>query len=211
MEFNSVRLLLTLLLGVLVPAVCPAQDFSADAVFIDRDATAGSLEADKSAHNPSRLFVSEEKIRLEMGRPTGTILLVNAAEQTAFAVFPAKKEYEPLAGAVSEYFRVSDPEDACHDWQKASAQKVDCEKVGHEIVDGRPTVKYRNKNASDVAISAVWIDPELKFVLKWQSAGIGAELHNIQEGKQAADLFTLPSDYDVPKPRKGTNKGFSNK
>ncbi len=170
MKLNAACLAVILLLGV-APAVCPAQDFSADVVYID-------------------------------GK-------VNAADQTAFALIPAKKEYEPLAGGLSEYFRVSDAEDACPDWQKAAAQKVDCEKVGHEVVDGRQTVKYRNKLASDVAISAVWIDLGVKFVIKWEGAGTGVELRNIQEAKQAADLFTLPSDYEVPKPRKGASKGFS--
>jgi len=208
MKFNATCLAVILLLGV-APAVCPAQDFSADVVYIDGKVNAASLRADTSAHNLSRLFVSKDKMRLEMGGLTGTVLLVNAADQTAFALIPAKKEYEPLAGGLSEYFRVSDAEDACPDWQKAAAQKVDCEKVGHEVVDGRQTVKYRNKLASDVAISAVWIDLGVKFVIKWEGAGTGVELRNIQEAKQAADLFTLPTDYEVPKPRKGASKGFS--
>ena len=49
----------------------------------------------------------------------------------------------------------------------------------------------------------------VKFVVKWEGTSTGVELRNIQEARQAADLFTLPSDYEVPKPRKGTNKGFS--
>ena len=163
---------------------------------------AASPKAGASGHDLSRLFVSDDKIRLEVGGSARTVLLLNAAEQTAYALFPAKKEYEPLAGGVSEYFRVSDAENACPDWQKSSTQKIDCEKSGHEVVNGRQTVKYRNKGASDVAISAVWIDLKLKFVVKWEGAGSGVEVRNIQEGKQAADLFTLPSDYDIPKPGK---------
>jgi hypothetical protein len=210
MKLNAACLAVILILCV-APAVCPAQDFSADVVNVDGKVNAGSPGADTSAHKLSRLFVSKGKIRLEMGGPTGTVLVVNAAEQTVFALFPAKKEYEPLAGGVSEYFRVSDAEDVCPDWQKVSAQKVDCERVGYEVVNGRKTVKYRNKSASDVAVSAVWIDLEMKFVVKWEGAGTGVELRNIQEAQQAADLFTLPSDYEVPKPRKGAKKGFSHR
>jgi hypothetical protein len=206
MRRNSALLALTL--GV-AHYVCPAQDFSANVVFIEGTVTAGRASAETSVHNSSRLFVSNQKLRLEIGGPAGTVLLVNGAEHTAFAIFPAKKEYEPLAGSPSEYFRVIDAENACPDWQKASVQKVDCEKIGHEVVDGRQTVTYANRSASDVAISAVWIDVALKFVVKWEGAGTGAELHNIQEAKQTEDLFTLPSDYDAPKPKKGTNKGFS--
>ena len=210
MKLNAAYFAVILLLGA-APAVCPAQDFSADVQFIEGNLNALLSKPGNSGHDLSKLFVSADKIRLELAGSTRTILLLNTAEQTAYALFPAKKEYEPLAGGFSEYFRVSDAEKACPDWQKSSAQKIDCEKVGHEVVDGRETVKYRNKGASDAAISAVWIDLKLKFVVKWEGAGSGVELRNIQEGIQSADLFTLPSDYDLPKPRKGTNKGFSHK
>jgi hypothetical protein len=211
MNLKAACVVAALLLG-LVPAVCSAQDFSADVTYLVSDQqVVGSRGADNSAHNPSKLCVSKDKIRLETNGLVGTILLVNGDEQTAFALSPAKKEYHPLAGGLSEYFRVKDPENACSDWQTEAAQKIQCEKAGREMVDGRQTVKYRNRAASDIATSAVWIDLGLKFVVKWESAGAGVELHNIQETQQAADLFTLPSDYEVPKPRKGAKKGFSSR
>ena len=210
MKLNAVYFAVILILGA-APAVCPAQEFSADVQFIEGNANTPSPKPGTPGHDLSKLFVSADKLRLEMAGSTRTVLLLNGAEQTAYALFPAKKEYEPLAGGLSEYFRVSDAENACSDWQKSSAQKIVCEKVGHEVVDGRETVKYRNKGASDVAISAVWIDLKVKFVVKWEGAGSGVELRNIQEAKQAADLFILPSDYDIPKPRKGSNKGFSHR
>jgi len=201
-----------LTLGV-ASALGVAQDFSADVVFVDGNVNAGPAKADTSSRNqnPSRIYVSNDKMRLEVGGPAGTVLLVNGTDQTAFAILPAKKQYERLAGGVSEYFRVNDAQDACPDWQKASVLKVDCEKLGEEIVDGRQTVKYRNRTASDMAISAVWIDPKLKFVVKWEGAGKGAEFRNIQEAKHAAELFQLPSNFDLSRPLKGTSKGFSNR
>lgn len=205
MKIKAVFVAAILLLGV-VPAVCRAQDFSADVAYLPTGNGAVT-----SAHNPSKLYVSKDKIRLETRGPAGAILLVNEGEQTAFALSPAKKEYQPLAGGLSEYFSVKDAENACPDWQSAAVQKINCDKVGHEVVDGRQTVKYQNKGASDIAIVAVWIDLRLKFVVKWEGAGTGVELHNIQEAQQAADLFTLPSDYEIAKPRKGTSKGFSNR
>jgi hypothetical protein len=198
-----------LLLGQ-VPAACSAQDFSADVTYLASGRPGVSTGgADNSAHSPSKLYVSKDKIRLETNGLVGTILLVNGDEQTAFALSPAKKEYQPLSSALSEYFRVKDAENACPDWQMAAAQKIQCEKVGHEVVDGRQTVKYRNKVASDIATSAVWIDLGLKFVVKWESTGARVELHNIQEGQQADGLFTPPADYEVPKPHKGAKKGFA--
>ena len=198
-------------LGTL-PAALAAQDFAADVIYRSgENPRAAAIATETPSHAPSRLYVSNDKMRLETRGSMGTILLVNSEEQTTYALFPSKKEYEPVAGGLSEYFRVKDAENACPDWQNAAAQKIDCEKIGHELVDGRQTVKYRNKGASDVAASAVWIDVVMKFVVKWESAGTGVELRNIQEGQQAADLFTLPADYEIPKPRKGTNKGFSNR
>jgi hypothetical protein len=135
--------------------------------------------------------------------------LVNRGEQTSVALFPARKAYQPLAAGPSQYFRVENAEDACPDWQKASDQKIVCEKVGQEVVDGRQTVKYHNKNSSSDATAAVWIDLTLKFVVKWEGADTGAELHNIQVAQQAADLFAVPSAYKLLKPQKGSSKGFS--
>ena len=194
---------------VLASVACLGQSFSADVVFVDVKANPGSQNNNFPTHQPSRLFVNENKIRLELGGRDGTILLVNPADQTVFALFPAKREYQPLAFRFSEYFRVTDPENACSDWQSASAQEVACQKAGYEIVDGRRTIKYRNNVVSDIVPNAVWIDPELKFVVKWEGAGKSAELRNIHEESQTADLFTVPSDYNVPKPKKIKNKGFS--
>jgi hypothetical protein len=77
------------------------------------------------------------------------------------------------------------------------------------VVDGRQTVKYRNKGASDAATSAVWTDLALKYVVKWEGASTGAELRNINEAQQAADLFAVPSSYEGLKPQKGKTKGFA--
>jgi hypothetical protein len=37
-------------------------------------------------------------------------------------------------------------------------------------------------------------------VVKWEGASTSAELRNVQEGQQAANLFTLPSAYNLSKP-----------
>jgi hypothetical protein len=205
-----IPLLFAVTLPIVIPVACYSQSFSADIVFLDANGHTASLN-NNSEPKASRLFVSKEKMRLDMGGPDGTILLINAADETAFALFPAKKEYQALALNFSEYFRVHDPEDACRDWQKVSAQKIDCKKAGYEIVGGRQALKYLNDRRSDIGPSALWIDPELKFVIKWEGGGKGAELRNIHEEGQSADLFTLPLDYDVPKPAKGISKRFSHK
>jgi hypothetical protein len=49
---------------------------------------------------------------------------------------------------------------------------------------GRLAIKYEGKGVSAASGSATfaWIDPALKFVVKWEEADGGAELRNIKEG-----------------------------
>lgn len=192
----------------LIPAVSYAQDFAADVVYLaTAKANSPSTGTSVPGHS-SKLYVSKNKFRLETHGITGTILLVNGDEHTSVALFPAQKGYQQLTSAPSEYFRVEDAENACGDWAKASDQKIVCEKVGHETVNGRAAVKYQNKGGPNAETTAVWIDLALKFVTKWEGTSSGAELHNITEAPQAADLFTVPTAFTVLKPQK-PSKGFS--
>ena len=148
-------------------------------------------------------------MRLETNGLTGTILLVDSAEHTTVALFPAQKAYQPLTSPPSEYFHVQDAENACPDWQKVSQWKMSCEKVGNETLDGRQTVKYQNKAPSLAAsVSAIWIDPTLNFVVKWEGNGSAAELRNItKETKLSSALFEIPAGFDLLKPQKKGPKG----
>ena len=210
MKLKATKFAAIVLLG-LIPVACQAQDFSADVVYVASDKPAAPSDgAATSSHPPSKIYVSKDKMRLETRGFSGTILLVDAAEHTAVALFPLRKGYQYLNAGPSEYFRVQDADNACPDWQKAGEQKINCEKAGPEVVDGRQTVKYLNKGASgNSAIAAVWVDPTLHFVIKWEDANAGAELHNIKEGQQPADLFTVPSSYEALKPLKKAPKGPS--
>ena len=207
MKLNATSLAATFLLG-LIPSFCPAQEFSADVVYL-ATSKPDAPSTGTSPHPDSKLYVSKDKMRLETHGFTDNALVVNRGDHTAFALFPARKAYQALALGPSEYFRVENADDACPDWQKVATQKIVCEKVGREVVNGRPAVKYRNKGASESATAAVWIDSALKFVVKWEGADTGAELHNIKEAQQAADLFVVPSGYKVLTPQKGSSKGFS--
>jgi len=205
----AVRLAAALLLS-LIPLISHAQDFSADvAYFVPVKPQGSSGETNNSIGHTSKLYVSQDKIRLETRGVTGTILLVNNSEHSVLALFPTEKAYQPLANAPAEYFRVKDAESACPDWTDATVQKIDCEKVGHETVNGRDSVKYRNRAAPGDGPIAVWIDPALKFVVKWESPQTGAELRNVSEAQQAADLFTVPTAYKPMQPKKASSKGFS--
>lgn len=208
---EKVTTLIAILLFALIATSSRAQEFSADVVYFDANAKPQSDASAGASHPPSKLYVSGDKIRLETNGLTGVVLLTDRHEHTAVALQPRKKSIEPLGSGPSQYFRVENPDDACQTWQSIADQKVVCEKAGPETVNGRETIKYDNKRVSENAVNTVWIDKTLKFVIKWQSAGVGAELRNIKEEKLSADLFDVPSSYKLATPQKGSSKGFSHK
>jgi hypothetical protein len=211
MGIKAITLIAALFVS-LIATISQAQEFSSDVVYLDtKNLNAPADGSATAAHPSSKLYVSKDKIRLETNGLTGTILLADIGEHTAVALQPKKKAYQSLGSAPSQYFRVESADDACAKWQSVAEQKIVCEKVGPEVINGREAVKYQNKGTSAAATTAIWVDKVLKFVIKWQAAGSGAELRNIKEGQQAADLFTVPSDYKISAPQKATSKGFSKK
>jgi hypothetical protein len=113
----------------LIPALGQAQGFSADVVYLLRAGSAASPSGtDGSGHNPSKLYVSNSKMRLETHGLISTILLVNRDEESAYAVFPSRKEYEPLAGGLSEYFPVKDVENAVPTGKRQQASRFRAKK-----------------------------------------------------------------------------------
>jgi len=203
--------LTAILMATLVSAVSHAQDFSADVVYLENSKVHGRVSDSKEARHSSKLYVSKGNIRLETNGLTGIVLVVNKEEHTAAALYPEKKSYQPLGSGPSEYFRVENADDACADWQRSAEQKIVCERVGPEKVNGREAVKYQNKMALDTAPNAVWVDKALKFVIKWESVDTRAELRNIKEEQQAADLFLVPSEYTMAAPQKRASKSFSHR
>jgi hypothetical protein len=107
--------------------------------------------------------------------------------------FPAGRG--PGAQRFASFFRPSDVENACGDWQKmATARGGECHKVGNETVNGRSTIKYAAKSASGDA-STIWVDPKIAFPVKWEGKSGGGELQNIQVGTQSSSLFEVPAGY----------------
>jgi hypothetical protein len=67
-------------------------------------------------------------------------------------------------------------------------------KIGNETVHGRSSVRYEGTNAKGET-GDVWVDPKLRFPVKWEGKRGSRELRNIQEGTQPASLFEIPGDY----------------
>jgi hypothetical protein len=177
-------------------ALWAQQDFAADIVTHDQG---------KSASTPAKMYVTKDKMRFESQGQNGhnAAIIINFATQTSDVLMPERKMYMEMAagqgpGAARTwaFFRPTDVENACGDWQKMVMNKNggECHKVGSESVNGRSTIKYEAKSASG-DISDVWLDSKIVFPIKWQGKNGGGELQNIKEGSQPTSLFEIPSDY----------------
>jgi len=163
------------------------------------------------AVSQAKIYMANDKLRIEpvagaggaKGRGMGGAVIVNMTAQTTtvlmdqqhmYMEMPAQAQGQRMAYA-SNFFRTGDVEMACSDWaQQAKNKGGTCHKVGSDTVNGRSTVKYETTNANGDT-SAFWIDPKLRFPVKWQGKNSSGELRNVQEGTQPASLFEVPAGY----------------
>jgi hypothetical protein len=159
----------------------------------------------------AKIYMAKDKIRIEStagaanakGRGMGGAVIMNMTTQTTtvlmdqqhmYMEMPAQAQGQRMPFA-SNFFRTGDVEAACSDWaQQASHKGGTCHKVGSDTVNGRSVVKYEGTNANGDT-STFWLDPKLRFPVKWQGKNSSGELRNIQEGTQPASLFEIPAGY----------------
>jgi hypothetical protein len=171
-------------------------DFSAEIVDLQKPA----------APTTAKIYFAKDKIRIESqnGGPHGNgAVIVNFAAQTSIILMAQQHMYMEMPaqtqsqrmGYVNAFFRAGDVENACGDWQKMATNKgATCHKVGSETVSGRDTIKYETTSSSG-EVSHFWLDPKLRFPVKWQGKNNDGELRHIQEGPLAASLFEVPAGF----------------
>jgi hypothetical protein len=152
----------------------------------------------------AKIYFAKDKMRIESqaGNRGGGAVVVNFATQTSMVLMAQQHMYMEMPmqaqsqrmGYASAFFQTGDVENACGDWQKMGHQGNSCHKVGSETVNGRSTVKYETTNASG-DVSHFWLDPKLRFPVKWEGKSNNGELRNIQEGTQPASLFEVPAGF----------------
>lgn len=194
MILKSMQLCCIALFSLMTTALFAQQDFSASMVRMEKG----------KAGTPSKMYITKGKMRLEGQGEKGRsgVMIMNFATRTTDILMPEQKMYMemasgtgPAAQRAGAFFRPSDVENACADWQRlATKPGGTCQKVGNETVNGRNTVKYEGTSA-DGDVRHVWIDPKLTFPIKWEGKNGAGELQDIQEGAQPAGLFEIPSDY----------------
>ncbi|MFZ0318010.1 MAG: hypothetical protein WAL56_02715 [Candidatus Sulfotelmatobacter sp.] len=170
-------------------------DFSAEVVDLQKPASPVT----------AKMYFAKDKIRIESqgGPHGGGAIIVNFGAQTTIVLMAQQHMYMEMPaqtqgqrmGYVNAFFRAGDVENACGDWQKMTTNKgASCHKVGGETVSGRDTVKYETTSASG-EVSYFWLDPKLRFPVKWQGKSSDGELRHIQEGPLAASLFEVPAGF----------------
>ena len=171
-------------------------EFSADIVNTAKDG------------NPvqAKIYFAKDKMRLEPAekdqRGGGSVIL-NLTTQTSTVLMDQQHMYMEMPGQMANqrnaytynFFRTGDVEAACSDWLQQTRNKGGtCHKIGSDTVGGRSTIKYEATNANGDT-GTFWLDPKLRFPVKWQSKNGSGELRNIQEGTQPAGLFEVPAGY----------------
>jgi len=176
-----------------------AQGFSAD--WVDSSARSGTPKR-------NRFFGQNDKMRLETyddpGSPAPSeIVLTDFAQQTALVVFPAQRLYMDIGASkvgfanpmMWQLFRPDSVEDACRGWLKIAAEhgaQMTCKKIGAEAINGRSTAKYQIGGTQS---GFLWVDQQLRILLKMEAGGIHLELQNVREGLQSPNLFEIPAGY----------------
>jgi hypothetical protein len=177
----------------------------AGAAVAQTEFSADIVNTQKGDSPNARIYFAKDKIRFESaqksGRPGGAYI-INLTTQTSIVLMDQQRMYMEMPsqmaqqqGAGYTFFHTGDVDAACSDWaQSAANQGGTCHKIGSDTVNGRNTVKYEATNAHGDT-GYFWIDPKLRFPVKWQGKNGSWELRNIQEGSQPASLFEVPAGY----------------
>lgn len=152
----------------------------------------------------AKVYFGKDKIRFESGKKdtrAGGALIMNLATQSSTVVMDQQHMYMEMPAQLAaqrntyHFFRAGDVDSACSDWLAQSWNKGGtCHKVGTDTVNGRSTLKYEGTNSRGEP-GTIWLDPKLRFPVKWEGKNGGGELRNIQEGSQPASLFEIPAGY----------------
>jgi Domain of unknown function (DUF4412) len=181
-------------LALMLSAVCALAQTEFSAEVVDTHKQGNTTQ--------SKIYFAKDKIRFDSRDPKSPgAFIMNLSNQSMLILMPQQHMYMEMPAEAQEqrqmfsFFKTSDVENACSDWLKLASNKGGtCHKSGSETVNGRNTVKYEGTNSKGES-SQVWLDPKLRFPVKWQGTSGSGELHNIQEGSQPASLFEVPSGY----------------
>jgi hypothetical protein len=192
---RPVWLALCALAGLLLAGQAQAQRFSADLVLTQ--GSAASVPA-------GRLFVLDDKVRIETPELADGFFLIDGAKPVAYFVRPATRIYMDAqqSSRLTSLFVPVDPDDPCRQWQAMArlaggADNGDwrCERIGQETVGGGEAIAYRALSAERERFTG-WIDRLRKFPVRIKTDdGAIFAVENIRDDAQPAQLLEIPSGF----------------
>ncbi len=152
--------------------------------------------------NTSKIFVSKDRMRLEMASRRGQqgISIVRFDKKLAWVLMPEQKMYMEVPLQDRDALSGRNPN-----------AKVERQLVGQEVVNGHPAKKYRTTVTQEgrTVTGYQWLATTLQDLpIKWQdeTGRTSGELRNIKVGRPAAGLFEIPAGYQkfsMPVPGQG--------
>ncbi|MBL8290870.1 MAG: hypothetical protein JNN08_03485 [Bryobacterales bacterium] len=171
-----------LLVFVALPAqAAPPKDLSADMVVL----------SDGRTMDTSKIFVSGARSRMESSRMGGFTSIVRRDRGVVWMLYAARKQYTE---------RPLDAKTAAQDPASEPPGLLSKEKIGVDSVGVHPCTVYRMKVAAPGGrqlTTTACVSESLGLSLRSEVAGIVSELRNIQLGPQPANLFEIPSGYQL--------------
>jgi len=197
---RPIRFLLAL--GILAALGLPgtlvaAQQFAADLV--------GTGVGSGAAQSTGRIYVSNNKVRLEMPDFPGGLFLLDGSAHTAYFVKPAQRVVMDAKQStwLTQILVPVDTDDPCKEWQvmaeiAGAADKGEqwrCKWLGPESARGRNAVKFLAISPQGSRYDFL-IDPQLRFAVSVRGEEGGTiDLDNVQEGPPPASLFEIPANF----------------
>jgi hypothetical protein len=174
-----------------------AEDFTAVLVTVD--------PLRPSDTSPVRIYVSDNKVRLDPAGFHGGFFIIDGDAGTATFVRPNERVFMDAKQStpLTQIFVPLNPAAPCPRWKEMalSAGALDqeaewrCAMLGDDVVDGRTLVKYQ-MGPSEVQQRSVWLDPrETVAVMSQFPGGTITKLENVKHEPQPAMLFVIPPGY----------------
>jgi hypothetical protein len=174
-----------------------AQQFSADLI--------GTAVASGTAPTTGKIYVSNNKVRIETSDFPGGLFLLDGNAHTAYFVKSVQRVVMDAKQSswLTQILVPLDPSDPCRQWQAMAevAGTTDrggqwqCSPAGRESASERNLITYRATSPEGAAIDC-WIDPQLGFVVSvHRDDGAIIDIENIKQELPPAALFEIPANF----------------
>lgn len=175
-----------LLLSILIPAALPVRTFAVDF-------EAGITIRKKESPASGLVFVSGEKVRMDIHGQEGTVITISRPDKSlTWIVNVARKEYIEIRGLTVNPLGRRSPEE----WDKLAVKKeLGTETVGGYLCDKTLYTFFDKKRGVVMEWKARKLNYTIKFILYTPQDLVTTELNHIKEGPVDKIAFEIPEGY----------------